>query len=155
MEYGWNLQKLGNEHHLVKGNKSVPVSQCVLMCLLPQLPVCCGTVRPWSRDMENGSCISTTEGCLAKSLATTLPDPNSVQEVITIGHTCECTHEQLRFSVVDEPLDLLGPLHGSGTGSSSSQPVVVFDQPAVEQNDDDMEAVCWLLCFASREGDDM
>ena len=198
MKHGWNLQKLGNELHLVKGNKSVPVSfkrnsLCIsgnirmlgsstdmhmravqlkeslqrvrttwtkltndCFAIKTYKPMCVDvTLAPassllwyrttlvkrhgkWQLHQHN---LFVTEGCLAKSLTTTLPDPNSVQEVITIGHTCECTHEQLGFAVVDEPLDLLGPLLGSGTGSSSSQPMVVVDQPAVEQKDDDMEAV--------------
>ena len=69
-----------------------------------------------------------------------LPDPKSVPEVITIGHTREFTHDQLGFSVVDEPLDLLGPSHGSAARAAASQPSVFVDQPAVEVHDDDMES---------------
>ena len=54
-----------------------------------------------------------TEGSEGDSLTAALPDPKSVQEVITIGHTHEFTHDQLGFSVVDEPLDLLEPSDGS------------------------------------------
>ena len=61
--------------------------------------------------------------------------------MITIGHTKECTHEQLGFSVIEEVLDLLGPVGGS---SAAPQPFVAapaleqFDAPALEQADEPM-----------------
>ena len=85
-----------------------------------------------------------TDEYAASSLTTSLPNPGSVQEVITIRHTKECTHEQLGFSVVEEALDLLGPLSGSSSSSAAPQPVVAapaleqFDAPAFEQADEAM-----------------
>ena len=90
----------------------------------------------WQLHQHN---LFVSEGFQADSLTAALPDPKSVQEVITTGHTREFTHDQLGFSVVDEPLDLLGPSHGSAPSSSVSQPSVLVDQPAVEVHDDDME----------------
>ena len=78
----------------------------------------------WQLHQHN---LFVTEDFLGDSPAMALPDPSSVQEVITIGHTREFTHEHLGFSVVDEPLDLLAPLHGSATSSSASQPLVFVD----------------------------
>ena len=85
-----------------------------------------------------------TDEYAASSLTAALPNPGSVQEVITIGHTKECTHEQLGFSVIEEALDLLGPVGGSSSSSAAPQPFVdapaleQFDAPALEQADESM-----------------
>ena len=85
-----------------------------------------------------------TDEYVASSLTSALPNPGSVQEVITIGHAKECTHEQLGFSAIEEALDLLGPARGSSESSAAPQPVVAapaleqFDAPALLQVDDSM-----------------
>ena len=65
-----------------------------------------------------------TEEFCTGSLTGTLPDPGSVQEVITLGHVRECTCEQVGFSVVEEALDLLGPWRGSSSSPSLPQPPI-------------------------------
>ena len=191
MKHGWNLQKVNDELHLVKGDKAIPVSfkrnslcisgnirmvedtKCLSFCAL-QLkgplqrvrttwtklgPYCYGiktyastavdvTMAPapsmlWYRTTlvkrfgrwylhEHNLFIS--DEYSTSSLVKALPDPGSVQEVITLGHVHECTHEQLGFEVFEEALDLLGPLDGFSASAPVSQPAVVEHAPA---GDDD------------------
>ena len=64
-----------------------------------------------------------------------LPDPSTVQEVITLGHLQQNNYEQLGFSVIDEPLDLLGSAFGGSSLPSSSQPAARIEPRAVPADD--------------------
>ena len=68
------------------------------------------------------------------SLAGAMPEPSTVQEVLTFGHAKECTHAQLGFEVFNDALELLEP--GNGNSSSSSRPPDVnMPQPVDDRNE--------------------
>ena len=71
---------------------------------------------------------------VAGSLVSAMPEPSTVQEVLTFGHAQECTHAQLGFEIFNDALELLEP--GSGTSSSSSRPQdVIMPQPVDDRNE--------------------
>ena len=71
---------------------------------------------------------------VAGSLVSAMPEPSTVQEVLTFGHAQECTHAQLGFEIFNDALELLEP--GSGTSSSSSRPQdVIMLQPVDDRNE--------------------
>ena len=132
--------KLGAECYAIKTCKAV----CVDVILVPSPSLLwyrTTLVKRSGRWQVYQHNLFVSEEFFTGSLETALPDPSSVQEVLTIGHARECTHDQLGFVVVDEPLDLLRPAHGGPFSSFSSRPAVAIVKPEPVHQDEEMSPV--------------
>eukprot|EP00435_Cladocopium_sp_Y103_P018044 s405_g4.t1 len=132
--------KLSPESYAIKTYKAA----CVDVSLAPSLSMLwyrTTLVKRSGRWQVHQHNLFVSDEFATGSLEEPLPDPGTVQEVLTIGHTRECTHDQLGFAMIDEALDLLGPLHGSASSSFSQPPVVRHDDVGDAQQENAMEVI--------------